>query len=223
MIEQSLLQSHPLFRSAVPEALAVLGPAGQHREWQSRQLLFRRGDRGVGLILILQGRVRVVREQGNRRQLLHSEGAGGALGEIPMLDDGPMVATGIASEPTIGLVIPRVAVRQALALDAALAWGILERVATRVRHLADRLEDATFRGVGIRLAAVLLERHRIAAGAPMTFGMSQQHLADDLGTVREVIVRELRSLVRGGVLTAAGQGRYTVADLELLRAIAAGR
>ncbi len=155
--------------------------------------------------------------------MIHSEGGGGALGEIPMLDDGPMVATGIAAEPTLGLVVPRDAMRSALSLDPAMAWGLLERVAARVRHLADRLEEATFNGVSVRLAAALLARHRVAAGGLISFGMSQQHLAEELGTVREVIVRELGSMVRRDVLVARGEGRYQVADLDLLQAMAAGK
>lgn len=223
MVDPLLIRSHPLFLNATPAALNVIAPSATQRSWRARQVLFRRGERAVGLILILGGRIRVLRERDGRRQLVHSEGAGGALGEIPMLDDGPMVATGIAAEPSEGIVIPREAMRGALLVDPVMAWGVLERVAARVRQLADRLEDATFNGVSRRLAAVLLERHRLAAGGVITFGMSQLDLAEELGTVREVVVRELRSLVRKSVLTSKGQGRYQVTHLEQLQAIAAGK
>lgn len=222
-MDQAFLRSHPLFAHANEAALAALTPQAIRREWRPRQVLFRRGDREVGLILILRGRVRVLRERAGRRQLVHAEGAGGSLGEIPVLDGGAMVATGIASEPTEGIVLHRHSVRAALVEDPVLAWKFLERVAARVRHLADRLEDATFNGVSMRLATVLLERDRLAGGRAVTFGMSQSHLAEELGTVREVIVRELRSLVRKEVLVARGQGRYLVNDLSQLEAIANGR
>jgi hypothetical protein len=45
-------------------------------------------------------------------------------------------------------------------------------------------------------------------------------MAEELGTVREVVVRELRRLCSAGVLTRAGRGRYRVADLPALRALA---
>jgi DNA-binding transcriptional regulator LsrR (DeoR family) len=38
--------------------------------------------------------------------------------------------------------------------------------------------------------------------------MTQLRLAEELGTVREVVSRELRELVRAGIVESLGGGRY---------------
>jgi CRP/FNR family cyclic AMP-dependent transcriptional regulator len=48
--------------------------------------------------------------------------------------------------------------------------------------------------------------------------MTQQQLAEEVGTVREVIVRELHALRSRGIIRALGSGRYEVVDAEALRA-----
>jgi DNA-binding transcriptional regulator LsrR (DeoR family) len=51
---------------------------------------------------------------------------------------------------------------------------------------------------------------RAAASRRGTFslGMTQHQLAEELGSVREVISRELRELKRAGIVEALGTGRY---------------
>jgi biotin operon repressor len=50
--------------------------------------------------------------------------------------------------------------------------------------------------------------------------MSQAALAEELGTVREVLVRSLASLKRSGAVVLAGRGRYRIAKPSILRALA---
>jgi DNA-binding FadR family transcriptional regulator len=45
-------------------------------------------------------------------------------------------------------------------------------------------------------------------------------LAAELGTVREVVVRALRSLRERGLIASAGRGRIQVLDIAALRLIA---
>ena len=45
-------------------------------------------------------------------------------------------------------------------------------------------------------------------------------LAEELGTVREVVVRQLRVLQQAGVLRRAGRGRYEILRIDALRAAA---
>jgi biotin operon repressor len=49
--------------------------------------------------------------------------------------------------------------------------------------------------------------------------MTQHALAEELGTVREVVARELRQLRREGVLVGVGRSRYRAPDLDRLRAL----
>jgi CRP-like cAMP-binding protein len=85
-----------------------------------------------------------------------------------------------------------------------------------VRALVDRLDRLAALDVTSRLAAIVRESHRARRGAAFTLGQTHQGLAEELGTVREVVVRSLRELRRRGIITSAGRGRYRVADARAL-------
>lgn len=223
MLDLTLLRQHPVLASASPPAVELIGGRGVLHCWTARQVIFRRGDAAYGMVLILSGRVRVVRERNGRRQVLHVEEAGGTLGEVPLFDGGPMPASAVAVEATEGVVLSPELVRAVVASDPALALVMLARMAKRVRTMADRLERMTLHGVGMRLAAALLERARRAPGHPLSLGMSQEQFAEELGTVREVLVRELRGLVQAGILAPLGSGRYELQEPEALGRLAAGK
>ncbi len=103
--------------------------------------------------------------------------------------------------------------------DPAVALLFLRRLSSRVRELVDRLDRATRHSVPSRLAAFLLERDAAAPGKPFTLGMTQGALAEELGTVREVVVRALARLRVSGAIEAVGRGRFRVRDSAALDAI----
>lgn len=212
----------PLLSGLDPGAVAALLDRGTERRAGRGETLFRAGDPARGLFLIVEGRVRIVRETIGRGQVVHEEGPGGTLGEIPLFTGCPYPATATATESTRCLVFPLVAVRSAVAVDPELAFRLLGTLATRVRGLIDRLDRLVFAGVRARLAAWILERRRTAIGPVVSLGLSQERLAEELGTVREVVVRELRSLREAGVVRSKGAGRLEVIDPARLEAIASG-
>ena len=54
--------------------------------------------------------------------------------------------------------------------------------------------------------------------AVIAIGMTQQQLAEELGTVREVIVRELHALRTAGLVRSLGAGRFEIVDASRSRA-----
>jgi DNA-binding transcriptional regulator LsrR (DeoR family) len=55
---------------------------------------------------------------------------------------------------------------------------------------------------------------------PFNLGMTQAQLAEELGTVREVVVRGLAQLRRDGIIAAAGRGRYVISNRDGLTDLA---
>lgn len=198
-------------------------------------MLWRRGSHPTGLVLLLEGEVRVVRGEGGRQQVIHVEGAGGTLGEIPLFSGHRYPATAISVREGLCLVVPLAVVEQAIGADPRLAFLLLDRLAGRVHHLVERLNALSSRSVRQRVAAWILScaggREGGAAtgdgGAPaqeegFRLGRSQAWVAEELGTVREVLVRALRALRSEGLIAAAGRGRIRVADREALERVARG-
>jgi CRP-like cAMP-binding protein len=180
-------------------------------------VLFLAGSDPRGWFIVLSGCVRVVRGVGSRQHVVHTERAGGTLGEVPMFGGGAHPATGIAAEPTRCALFDKPSLEAAMAECPEIGFVIARRLALRVSRLVDRLDERV-RGVRSRLAEFLLDRVSVSRdGTSVSLGMTQQALAEELATVREVVSRELKALVRAGVIEPLGGGRYRVADPVALR------
>ncbi len=211
-----------------PWPLATLPPAvrqsllssGTRREFATGDVLYRAGARADSLYLVLEGRVRLVREQHARTVYIHDEGPGGALGEVPLFEGTTYPATAVAAEPTRCLVFAREAILAALHRHPELAMAMLARLAARVRLLVEKLDQTSSQSILARLAALLVARASAARGRTFTLGGTQQQAAEEIGTVRELVVRSLRTLRDRGAIEAQGGGRYVVLDGAMLRRIA---
>jgi CRP/FNR family transcriptional regulator len=222
VIDRTTLADTPLFSGLAPPAIELLVRRASARDFAADETLFSAGEPATGIYVVVAGRVRVVRDVGGRRHIVHEERAGGTLGEVPLFERGGYPATAIAAEPTRCLFVHRDVLAEALRADPELAWRLLGRLAGRVRVLVERLDRATALSVPQRVAAHLLARASVQGSHRVTLGGTQQWLAEELGTVREVVVRALRAMATAGAIRALGAGRYEIADERTLRAIADG-
>ena len=191
--------------SAVVGALAM---RAHDLAFDTNAALFLAGSAPRGWYVVLHGKVRVVRGRGSRQHVIHTEVAGGTMGEVPLCAGGPHPATAITAEPTRCALFTLPALRAAMAENEAVSLLLLRRLALRTRGLVERLDDRSSRSVQARLIEFLLERPVVGTSRTISLGMTQQALAEELGTVREVVSRELRSLCRNGLIEAVGGGRY---------------
>jgi CRP/FNR family transcriptional regulator len=220
MLDPQALAQLPLLRDLSPATLAVLARHAVERSYGTDEVLWMAGADPRGLFIVRVGRVRVVRGRGDRQHVVHVEGAGGTLGEVPLFAGGAYPATAIAAEPTHVVVLSREAIQAAIAADPEFAFVLLARLADRVRTLVDRLDRLATQGANARLARFLLERPESARTRSISLGMTQSELAEELGTVREVVVRGLRALGRSGAIRSLGGGRYEITCRETLRKVA---
>lgn len=209
-----------LFSEIGTAARRELAARAVERHFAAGEVLFTAGSPARGLFVIQEGRVRVTRGGHGRPHVVHEEGPGGTLGEIPVFDEGGYPATAVAREATRCLVYAPRAIAAAMEVDPKVGWVIARGLARRVRVLLDRLDRYRARDVTARLAEVVRERQRAGRGAPFALGQTHQELAEELGTVREVVVRSLRELRRRGIIASAGRGRYRVTDAAGLDAAA---
>ena len=218
MIPRTRLQAVPFFSAFPRPALKVLADRAIERRYETAETIFRAGEASAGLLVVLEGKVRVVRRAGGRAQVVHVERAGGTLGEVPLFAGGGYPATAIAAEPTVCALIDRQALMAAVRSHPEAAFVLLERLANRVRELVERLDRSALRPVAARVAEYLIGRADARGRATVSLGMTQQQLAEELGTVREVIVRELQSLRSAGLVRSIGPGRFEIVDAPALRA-----
>jgi CRP/FNR family transcriptional regulator, dissimilatory nitrate respiration regulator len=223
VISLDVLARVPLVDELSATARSALAARAVTRRFAAGEVLWTAGSPIEHLLVVITGEVRVIREAGGRQHVLHTEGPGGTLGEVPLYGGGSAPATAIAVVPTQCLVLSREAIEAAIAADPAVAWVLLARLATRVRGLVERVDRLALQSVTSRLVGLLLgkvARTTVGGEATVSFGMSQAALAAELGTVREVVVRALRSLKERGLIATAGTGRVHIIDVAALRRVA---
>lgn len=221
MIDLETLRNAPLVGEFPESALRALAPFASVKRYAARQTLWRAGAPLDHMAIVLHGRVRVVRESATRQHVVHTEGAGGTLGEVPLFAGGTAPATAVAEVATRCLLLPRRAIEAAIAAEPSVAWVLLARLAMRVRGLVERLDRLALDSVTARLAALMLSEFEAGSVEALPRGMTQTALAEELGTVREVVVRAVRALCERGWVERVGRGRLRVVDADALRAIVA--
>lgn len=223
MIDQDELRrtTGATFEGLPRTTLARIATAAALRRYAKGATLYRASSRADGLYIVLSGRVRVSRETQAHLELLHSEGPGGVLGEIPVFGGGSFPATATAVEPTRCAHVPIEAVQRLLDEDRHFVRFALHRLANRARSLLRRIDDLTASTIPTRVARMVLARaNSESSGGEFTMGASQEAIAAELGTAREVVVRALRGLVAAGAIARAGRSRFVLANEALLRTMA---
>lgn len=222
MIDPDVLLRIPLFRGLNASALRELAARSTLRAFEADEVLWNAGAEPRGFFVVLQGAVKVVRTVQGRQHVVHRETAGGTLGDVAMFQGQPYPATAIAVTPVVCVAVTRDGLLAAIRQDPELALSLLARMAARVRHVIGRLDGLAARSVSARLAGYLLERRERSGLDVFTLGGSHATVAEDLGTVREVLGRSLRALRDRGLITIGANGGITIVDEVGLRAEAEG-
>jgi CRP/FNR family transcriptional regulator len=210
----------PGLRQVRESALAHLARASSLRSYRTKAVLYRAGDVADGLYVVMSGRVIVRRETAERSEMLHTERAGGVLGEIPVFGGGHFPATAVALEPTQCCHVPIAVVERLLRDEPSFARFALERMAARAQSLLKRIDELTASTVAARLATFIATRAAQSDTADFALGMTQSELANELGTAREVVVRGIARLIDAGAIARTGRSRFVVRRPATLRAIA---
>ncbi len=109
------------------------------RRFAAGEVLFRQGDASEWVLLVLSGRVEVVRESGADLILLGTAGEGEFIGEMGVLEARLRSATVRAATDLEGELIDRTAFLERVSREPALAHKLLTRMSLRLRHVEDLL------------------------------------------------------------------------------------
>jgi CRP-like cAMP-binding protein len=223
MIDPDILLRIPLFARLNAGAIRELAARSTLRSFERDEVLWHAGAEPRGFFVVLQGVVVVVvRTVHGRQHVVHRETVGGTLGDVAMFEGKAYPATAVAASPVVCLAVTRDGLLAAIRQDPELALSLLARMAARVRHVIWRLDGLAARSVSARLAGYLLERRERSGRAVFTLGGSHSAVAEELGTVREVLGRNLRALRDRGLIAIDANGGITVLDEAGLRGEAEG-
>lgn len=201
MDKASALARTALFGKLPPAVLAELVHVAQERELAQGEMLFLVGEKAAGLFVIASGRIRAFRVNAQgREQTLHIESAGATLAEVPVFDDGTYPATAVAEEPSTVLFLSKSDVRQFMLRHPEVGLTALKLMAQRLRGHAELVDALSLQQVGQRIARFLLTQ---ADASIVDLALTNEELARQVGSVREVVSRTLARLERDGLISQA--------------------
>jgi len=219
---EAVLRKTPLFANLTEIEMRALAARVTERRFQRGELLFGEGDPCTGLFLVASGKVRIFTlSAAGREQVLAVEGPGSSFAEVPVFDGGAYPAAASALEDTEVLFISRNDFQNFCRQHPDVALKVIAVVGSRLRRLVGIIEELSFTTVRQRLIALLL-RLAEAGGTPSKEGVrlelavSHQDLAGELGTVRELVSRNLSRLQAEGFLEVDGR-KIIVKDMAGLK------
>lgn len=222
---RSLLARVPLFADFGEDALARLAARSVVRTHGPGHVLFTAGGPCHGLYVVMAGRVRIYRlSPAGREQVLHLEGPGRPVGELPLLDGGPYPASAVTEVESQLVFVPR-AEFEALYREAPdVAQAVIQGLGKRMRHLVQVIETLAFRDVAARLASFLAgyaEEHgrQTPEGIEVALDRTHEELSVELGTARESVSRALKQLQQKGLIEPIARKRLRIPDVARLRTL----
>ncbi len=208
------IDSYPSLAGVHP-ALADLPASSGPHTLPAGHTVFAAQQPCQGFPLVLQGEVKVFQSSADGRSLeLYRVGPGELclVSAASLFRQQAMAATGVTTQPTQVLVVPG-DVFQTWLGQVAFRNDILGLFAQRMTDLGSLVDAVAFHRLDQRLAAALL-------GHGLVVVTTHQALADQLGTVREIVSRLLQRFAQDGWVSLSRE-RITILDSAGLRHLAA--
>ena len=202
----AVLQKAALLSNLSQPELQMLAARTVRKLFSAGELLFSEGEPCNGLNIIARGKVRIFKTSvSGREQVLAVNVPGESIAELPVFDGGPYPASAVAIEDTEIAFISRRDFNAYCMEHPEVALKVLSVVGARLRRLVGIIEELSFTTIRQRLIAALVklaqsEGKQTARGIEFQLPASHQELANQLGTVRELVSRNLMRLQAEGLL-----------------------
>lgn len=210
-----LCERFPRLKNLPPAALDQIVRQGKHMVLPGGTRVFDEHGPCGAFPLLLAGAVRVFKQAASGRQLLLYRVEPGELCVLTtscLLGHKSYAASGVTEGETELVAIPAAFFDELLASCEEFRLLVFSILSERIADLMQRVEEVAFQRLDRRLAALLVAR------AP-DLRVTHQELADELGSVREIVTRLLRGFEEHGWVRL-GRERVSVTDVASLRRVA---
>ncbi|HEY6466194.1 MAG TPA: Crp/Fnr family transcriptional regulator [Candidatus Acidoferrales bacterium] len=216
------LRRLPLFTDLGDAELALLAENVTRLNFEEGAIIFSEGETCRQLLIVEDGEVKIVKSAPNgREQLISIERKGSSLAEIAVLDGIAYPATAKAVTPAVILRLPADRFRQICVQNPEMTLKVFKVLGRRMRHLVSLVEELSSSTVRARLVGHLVRLaeesgRRTPQGIQFELSENNQEMAVRLGTVRELVSRNLGRLHGEGLIRMTKR-TVNIPDLQILR------
>jgi CRP/FNR family transcriptional regulator len=198
-----------------------LAAACIRKVWRAHRHLFHQGDDGKQLYIVMRGGVKIYHdaESTGQETILALLTEGDFFGEMALLTGGERTASAVTiAEETELLRLDQTNFYSLLHDSPELAVALLRNLALRLKQTNESLVAIASDSSLARVTKLLLARADVASGM-LCPPLSQQEIANLIGTRRETVARNLARLERIGVLKR-NRGRIVIINRAGLERVA---
>jgi len=213
-----------LFRGIGNAEVALLARHASLYQYPRGEMVFERGERPSGLLLVVEGTLKLaVRGANGEQKIIALIEEGQTCASALAFLDRPSALEASALTPVTIVSIPANSVFTAMQSDAELARRVVEHLSHRVLTLVDEVEGITLRTGLQRLAGYVesLARERGNGSHAVRLPATKTLIAAQLGIAKETLSRLLHELVEKGVISVARRELF-ILDRSGLAAVARG-
>ncbi|HVT20587.1 MAG TPA: Crp/Fnr family transcriptional regulator [Mycobacteriales bacterium] len=220
---EGVLASAPLFAALDAESAETLEKVLTSRTVPRGHVVFKEGDPGDRLFIVLDGKIKIYRASADGREnLIALLGTGEMFGELSLFDPGPRTASVAAVTDATLASLDHDDLRPLLLERPGVGVELLRALAQRLRRTNDAMADLVFTDVPGRVAKALLD---LAAkfGVPEAEGkrvrhdLTQEELAQLVGASRETVNKALSEFAHRGWLRIEGRSVLLLDEERLVR------
>lgn len=215
-LREQILDRYPVLQSLAGRERDELLAALRWLEAPAGAAVFDERQSCQGFPFVLRGSIRVVKAAATGRELMLYRVAPGDSCIITtscLLGTSAYNARGIAEQATLLALLPAAVFEHALRAEPFRRF-VFALFAERIAALMRLIEEVAFRRLDQRLASLLLQRGpRVSA--------THQQLANELGSVREIVSRLLKAFADDGLVALQREQIDVLDEPELRRRAAA--
>ena len=194
-----MLENVSLFSNLGEQDIAQLEAIGQERSVAKNTMVINEGDDTDCLYIVLKGKAHALRSDESGRQLIVNRfGPFDYFGEMSFFDSHARCATVITKSKCTLMILPRKAFTDFAGRHPEIYTNVIQALLEKLRKATQQIEELAFLDVYGRLARVLIENQN--ADGLIEEKLTQQELADMVGSSRETVNRIFNELVAGGYI-----------------------
>lgn len=210
---ENLLKLYPALADLSATDFAALLDPGRQMTLPAGSQIFAEHQPCQGFPLVVEGSIKVLKQAPSGRELLlYRVRPGGSciITSSCLLGHTDYNARGIAESPLTLLAVPVPLFSRLMREHTPFRDFVFHLFAERISELMQLVEEVAFARLDQRLAKALLAREAA------TLNLTHQQLADELGSVREIVSRLLKGFAAQG-LVSLGREQVKITDRDGLQ------
>lgn len=214
-VDLQTLKTINYFEGLEPADLEFIQGYISEKEVAKGKIFLHQGQRSDYLFFVVSGLVKVFKTAPNgKEQILHIAPPGDSLNDVSTFDGAPSAASMVAMTPVQLYAIRKADLNIILRNPPQIYMNIIKALAMRVRRDSNLVEELSFSQALTRLAKLLLGTY---AGEEATVGLylTQQEMANMIGSTREGVNRSLKTMEERGAIRLS-RHRVVVLDKKIL-------